>query len=219
MTTNYNDNNYDADISFYDLLIALWQKKILVFCITLSFAIFSVFYALSLPNIYSSKATLAPTTADESLTSQLGNYSALAGLAGINIPNNLTNKSTEAIERIKSYDFFVNEFLPYIQYENLVAANEWNQTTNTIVYNEDIFDSNNSKWVRVETSTQKAKPSYQEAFQIYNNVIDIQEDGKTFYYNFTVEHLSPYIAQKWLSVIIKNINEYMRKLDRVHRMV
>ena len=55
-------------------------------------------------------ALLAPTGEEETLGKKLGGYSSLAGIAGINISSERGSKSKEAIERIKSYDFFIEEF-------------------------------------------------------------------------------------------------------------
>ena len=76
-----NIDNYDAEIDLKELFLILWNKKILISIITTIAAILSVLYALSLPNIYSSHALLAPSNPNESLTSKLGAYSALAGMA------------------------------------------------------------------------------------------------------------------------------------------
>ena len=127
---------------------------------------------------------MAPTSSDESLKSQLGSYSALAGFAGINLSNDSSNKAVEAVERIKSYDFFINEFIPHINYENLVAVEEWVEANNTIKYDANIFNTENSEWLKLENPSQKSIPSYQEAFDIYKSTIHIEEDMKTFYYTF-----------------------------------
>ena len=51
-----------------------------------------------------------------------GSYSAIAGMAGINLSSGTENKSLEAIERIKSLDFFANYFLPSIKLEDIYAV-------------------------------------------------------------------------------------------------
>ena len=58
---------------------------------------FQFFFALSLPNIYTSSALLAPTSPNESLESKIG-VSSIAGITGLNLPQNYVKKSTEAIE-------------------------------------------------------------------------------------------------------------------------
>ena len=193
-----NTKYFDEELDISKLYSVLWGKKYIIICITTLAAIISVFYALSLPNLYISKSLLAPAESKNSLTSQLRGYSSLAGLAGIDLPANSGNKSTEAIERIKSYDFFIEQFLPNIEFKDLVAANKWNEITNTIDHND--FSKIN-------------EPSTQEAYEIYENILFIAQDKKTSFISMELQHISPYIAQKWLILIINNINSHMRNLD------
>ena len=41
----------------------------------------------------------------------------------------------------------------------------------------------------------------------------ILEDNKTQFISISIEHQSPYIAKKWLDIVIENINESMRDND------
>ena len=173
--------------------------------------IFSVFFALSLPNIYTSSALLAPTSPNESLESKIG-VSSIAGITGLNLPQNYVKKSTEAIERIKSYDFFVEEFLPNIMYENLVAVRRWDRNTNKILYDENLFDQNTNKWN--EHNGKSLKPSSQTAYKVYRQILNISEDKLSALVSMSIVHKSPYIAEKWMNLIIKSINDYMRDLDK-----
>lgn len=211
---NDNSQNHDDEIDFKEIFLILWNKKLLIIAITTIAAVISISYALSLPNIYSSKALLAPTAADESLNSKLSSYSSIAGLAGISLPANTGSKSAEAIERIKSYDFFVNLFVPNIKFENLVAVNRWIQVNNTIAYDESIFDKTKNEWVREIQYPMLAKPSNQEAYEVYSQILTISENKKNSFITISIEHHSPFIAEKWLNLIIQNINHHMRELDK-----
>ena len=130
--TNSNNSNIISDeINFAEVFNALWKRKYLIISTTFVAAILSVYISLSIPNTYTSGALLSPANEDNS--SKLGAYSSIAGMAGISLPGDKINPSQEAIERIKSYDFFVDQFLPYIEYENLVASKNWNQKDNVII--------------------------------------------------------------------------------------
>lgn len=207
-------DNIDDDINLYDLMLLVWKKKVLVIFVTSIFAIFSVFYSLSLPNIYTSSAIYAPTNQEDSLSSKLGGYSSLAGLAGISLPSDAGNKSKEAIARMQSYDFFVDKFLPFIQLENMMAIEEWVSTENKIIYNNKIFNEESKKWTRNAKYPLGPKPSNQEAFEVYKSILSAEEDLKTSFVTFQVHHQSPHIAHKWLKIILKNINDNMRNLDK-----
>ena len=154
---------------------------------------------------------MAPTSPNESLESKIG-VSSIAGITGLNLPQNYVKKSTEAIERIKSYDFFVEEFLPNIMYENLVAVRRWDRNTNKILYDENLFDQNTNKWN--EHNGKSLKPSSQTAYKVYRQILNISEDKLSALVSMSIEHKSPYIAEKWMNLIIKSINDYMRDLDK-----
>ena len=135
-------------------------------------------------------------------------------MAGIQIPDN-SNKAQEAIERTKSYDFFVNHFLPYIKKEDLFAQSNWDINQNKLSYNINLYDEENKLWTRKVSKPFLPEPSNQELFKVYLNAYSIAQDKKTNFIHVSFEHISPYIAQEWLVLIINNINNYMKKLDQV----
>ena len=214
--TDIDKSNINSDeINFLSLFNALWKRKYLIIFITLISALISVYIALSIPNKYTSGALLSPANEDNSLASKLGAYSSLAGIAGISLPGDNANPSKVAIERIKSFDFFSNHFLPFINLENLHAIDSWEPEVNKIFYDEDIYDVINDKWVREVSYPKKTIPSSQESYEIYREIMTISEDRKTSFVSITITHQSAFIAKKWLDIIIKNINESMRKEDKL----
>ena len=169
---NNTEKNSSYEVNLFGLLNILWKKKIMLISITTTFAIGSVLYALSLPNIYTSKTLLAPSEQSESLLSTLGSYTSLVG-GMIPFPSGAVNKSQEAVERIKSFDFFEKNILPKIKLQDLMAVERWASDQNTIIYNQKIFDDKNNKWVRKVSLPQLPKPSNQEAFEEFSNLIEI----------------------------------------------
>ena len=172
-----------------------------------TYKIISVIYSLSLPNIYASQSILTPASSQESLSDKLGSFSSFApAIPGISLPKTSVNKSLEGIERIKSFDFFVDRFLPNIKFQNLVAAKKWDQATNTIIYDKKMFNHIDRVWLE--------KPSNQEAYEIYTEILSVLQSDKTSLVSMRIEHLSPFVAEKWLKLIIKNINNHMREIDK-----
>ena len=206
-------NNYSNEIGIKDLLLILWNRKIIIGFITSIAAIISVIYALSLPNIYTSKALLAPVSTDDSLSSKLGSFSSLAGMTGFTLPGENATKSKEGIERIKSYEFFSNYFLPNIKMEDILAVRNWDPKRNEVTYDDELFDSKEGKWIRKVSFPKKIIPSNQEAYEKYLDMISISESRQTSFVSLSINHESPYIAKKWVEIIIKNVNESMRSED------
>lgn len=207
------DYLYD-EIDLVNLFQTVWKKKLLIITITSIFAILSVLYSLSLPNVYSSQALLAPNEEDSSISSQLGGLSGIAGIAGFGLQGNNSSKTQEAIERIQSFDFFSKHFLPNIRMENLMAVDDWIPDENTIIYNQNKYDIANDKWVSSATDSDIAIPSNQKAFLKYKRIINISENDDSGFISISVKHRSPYIAKKWVEIIVNKINESMRELDK-----
>ncbi len=204
------DNNYNDEIDLIELFTIAWKRRLFIVSLTSIFAVVSVIYSLSLPNVYTSSSLLAPANKEEAFSSRLGGMSGLAGLAGVNLSQSSSaTTSEEAIERVKSFNFFSNHFLPNIQLENLLAIKKWDPESNSLFYDENTFDVTNKKWV--ENNTQ---PSNQTAYRRYLNIFKIVVDDETSFVTFSIEHQSPEIAKKWLDIIIYNINESMREIDK-----
>jgi LPS O-antigen subunit length determinant protein (WzzB/FepE family) len=194
-----------------DIFKLLWDKFYFISFFTTLFFVTSLSYSISLPNIYSSNAILKPASSENSLSSQLGSLSSLAGMAGVNISGAQGgNKSIEAIERIKSRDFFINNFLPKIELKNLHAVKNWNKNLNTIEYNSKIFNQTSNKWL-----LSKSELSPQKSYKEYKRILDISEDKKTLFVKISISHESPYVAQNWLNIIIKEINQTMKEEERI----
>ena len=203
--SDMNNNFPEDELDIKETFSILWNKKKLIIYITSAFALFSVILALLLPNVYTSSTLLAPTKADNSLSSQLNQLSSLASMTGINIPVRSNSRSREAVARIQSFEFFSKYFLPNVSLENVVAAKRWNASDNTIVY-QSKFDPINKKW------TDKV-PSEQKAFELYLKAITVYVDPQSSFVTVSIEHKSPVIAKEWLDIIIYNLNESMRMED------
>ncbi|MDB4157085.1 Wzz/FepE/Etk N-terminal domain-containing protein [Gammaproteobacteria bacterium] len=206
---NYSDENIDLKQLFF----AVWKKKFFIGTFTLVSVILSAIIALNLPNTYTSKALLAPATTEDSLSSKLGNLSSFGNIAGFSLPSGSASKSQEAIERIKSFEFFSTYFLPNIKLENIMASKKWDSRKNILIYDNDLFDSNSKKWVRNISFPQKKVPSSQEAFKKYKEKVSVTEDTKTGFVVISIDHHSPFIAKNWIDIIIYQINESMRNID------
>ena len=201
-----------SSIDIKNIFKLIFEKKVLLSTLTIFFALLSFVYSLFLPNIYQSKSILVSAFSQNSILASSSNFSAVADMAGFKFPAENNNKTKEAIERIKSYHFFENYFLPNIRFENLVAIVGWESSTNEFIYDKNIYDINTKKWNM--SINEGGKPSNQEAFEIYNEKVKIFENKSTSFVSITVEHYSPDIAKKWVNVIIENINENMRSQDQ-----
>jgi uncharacterized protein involved in exopolysaccharide biosynthesis len=211
-------NILDADntVNFKNLFTLLWSEKILILSFTTIVAILSVIYALNIPNSYTSSALLVPEISKNGAPSQFSSFTSAASIAGLDLDNQDISKSDEAIARIKSYTFFTTHFLPRIKLEDIMAAEKWVSSTNSLIYDSSKFDSSNKSWVLTKDKNTSFEPSTQDAFQVYRNILYISENEENSFVSLAITHQSPYIAQEWVNIIIENINESMREEEIIN---
>ena len=169
----------DKNITANEILSILWNKKIFISLFILFATILTIIYSISLPNIYTSSALLVSANNDKSSASMLTQYRGLASIGGISLPNQSSDKSVEAIERMQTFDFFSNFFIPAISLQNLVAVKGWESSTNTIIYDSNIFNAGEFEWVGPSKNSDTNIPSLQDSYEIYSNILSISQDKKT----------------------------------------
>lgn len=208
------NNIYDDEIDLSELFHVLWDKIFYIGAITFIFSLISIIYALMLPNIYQSKATLMAVEQSGGISGMVGKYSGMASLAGISLDSKSGSKDQEAIARIKSFEFFSNNFLPNMKLENLMAVKKWNQASNTLTYYAGDFNSESRQWLRKAKPPRSNIPTSQEAYEEFVEIMSVNKDKKTNLVTLMVEHKSPFIAQQWVEIMINQIDQVMRDQDR-----
>ena len=191
-STDYTSETIDLK----ELFFSIRKNKFKIILITFFFSFISLFYAVYIPNIYQSKAVLSSSAQTTNDSISLGSYSRLAGLAGIRTQNGNGSAIDEALERIESYDFFVNYFLPKVDSSNLYDVQSWNRNSDEFIYkNENI-------------------PSKQKLHTEYLKILSSSRNQDSGFVTISVKHQSPYIAKKWVLLIIDQINLSMLTNDR-----
>ena len=210
-----NERAYEDEINLLELAQAIVKGKWLIILITSIISVFGVFYSLSLPNIYESKALLYSVEQKNAAGSTIGAYSSLAGLAGINLPSqsNETN-AIKAIEKANSFSFFKNNLLPNLHLPNLMAVDYWNEESNLLVYDINIYDENTNSWVRDFQHPQKQIPSAQESFEVFKKHLRLSENEDTGFVSISIRHQSPFVAKTWTELVVKELNNYFRTKDK-----
>tara|TARA_B100000575_G_scaffold294067_1_gene307825 strand:+ start:58 stop:993 length:936 start_codon:yes stop_codon:yes gene_type:complete len=195
-----------------------WKYKISIIFLSLLVALFSVFYALSLDNKYTSTAYIKLVDSQE--TSSISNlapqYSNLAGLAGIDLNIQNGNTAEEIIKKIYSREF-LRHLLTFEDIKlNIVAAESFDFSLNKIIYDERLYDTKEMQWVREPDfdKNRGSEPSYVEVFdEFYISKISASKDKLSGLIFITFEHASPYFAQNFINLIIKELNETERSKD------
>ena len=202
----------DDEIDLRELFAAIWQGKWLIIAVTAVFAVASVIYALSLPNIYKSEVLLAPVAEDSGLKIP-GQLGGLAALAGVNLGGGGGDKTGLALEVLKSREFIGRFIAKHDLFIPVMAAEGWNRSDNSLVINADIYDIATKQWVREVKAPFQPKPSLLETHEELMQLISVSQDKTSGMVTLAVQHYSPYLAQQWASLLVQAINDEMRQRE------
>ncbi|MCL1139600.1 Wzz/FepE/Etk N-terminal domain-containing protein [Shewanella pneumatophori] len=209
-------SSQDDEIDLRELFSVIWQGKWLIVAVTAFFAIGSVIFALSQPNTYKSQALLAPASEEQGggLSALAGQFGGLASMAGINLgAGGGVDKTQMAIEVIKSRQFASDFIQSHNILPDLMAADKWDRSTDTLAYDAAVYNAQSKAWVREVKAPFKPEPSMQEAYKEFSKVISVNSAKDTGMVTISVEHLSPSVAKQWVDWLIQDINKVMKDRD------
>lgn len=208
---NKYQNDFDDEISLRELFYVLLDGKWIIISLIAFASTIGVIYSLLLPNIYESKALLAPVSPSSGISRALGSYSGIAGLAGITLPPTVDQgNSEEAIQKISSLSFFENNILPNIYQPDLMAVKSWNSKINTLIYDESIYDTKSNTWISDSFKT----PSAQQSFEVFKTHTALSQDRISGFLTLSIKHQSPFVAKQWTELIVNEINNFYREKDK-----
>jgi uncharacterized protein involved in exopolysaccharide biosynthesis len=212
----FSQTTSDDEIDLRELFSVIWQGKWLIIAITAVFAIGAVIFALSQPNTYKSEALLAPASEEQGggLSALAGQFGGLASMAGINLGSGGgVDKTQMAIEVMKSRQFTSQFIQKHNILPDLMAAEQWNMQDNSLRYDDELYNVSKKSWIREVKAPFKPEPSMQEAYKEFVKVISVNSAKDTGMVTVSVEHLSPVIAQQWVTWLIEDINKVMKERD------
>lgn len=192
--------NDEIDLAY--LFNLLWKRKFLVIMVSSVFTFSAIIYAQSLPNLYRSEALLAPAGVNGNagnFPSQLGG---LAGFAGLSFGGPSTDKIAMALAILKSRTFLDNFVSRYDLAKPIMFAQSW--------------DFGDQKW-RYDSSVIQSKYLKYSRQKLYkklkSDILIASQDPKTGFVRLSVELMSPIEAQRWVDLLIKDINKELRARD------
>lgn len=206
----------DDEIDLQEFFLVMWQNKSLVASITSFFTVLAVVFALYQPNIYQSQALLAPAEQGDNggLGALAGQFGGLASLAGMNLGGGgAVDKTQLALEVLNSRKFASDFMQKHAILPDLMAAKEWQRDSNTLVYDDELYLKAENKWVRDVEPPTTPKPSMQEAYKKFKEVVITSTDKDSGMVTLSVEHVSPYVAQQWVNWLVTDINQTMKARD------
>lgn len=208
-------SQHNQSVSLLTLLSEIWAAKFLIIAITFVFAVSSVYYALSLPNVYKSSVLLSPVSSENggSLGGLANQFGGLASLAGISLNSSSGDKTNLAIQVIKSRKFIQDFIEKHDLLVPLMATKDWDMLNDQLVYNESLYDINTNTWVREAIPPRESKPSPWEAYKKFMERLIIAQNSETGMVTIELFHFSPIIAQQWLTLLVEEINLHIKQQE------
>lgn len=213
--SQHANTSHSDEIGLYELFSAIWRAKFWLMGLSFLVAVAMAFYSLTLPNIYRSETLVSPVTeaAGGKLSSLAGQFGGIASLAGINLGSKDSNKTSIALQKLKSREFFFNFARKYDVLLPLMAAKSWDPETNTLILDSDIYDQQSDKWVRQVRHPRQSKPSLLEAHETFLENLTVNQDKESGMIKIMFDHVSPVIARDWVTALVAAINDEMRQAD------
>ena len=213
-----NTQNQDDEIDLAELWRAIWAGKFTIIIISMIFAVASIFFALSKPDIYKASAILAPASSEGGggLGAMAGQLGGLASMAGISLGGGGgVDKTALALEILKSRSFVENFINKHDLLVPLMASIKWDMASDTLILNEEVYDKANDKWIREVKAPKKPEPSSWEAYKAFSELVTVAQDKSSSMVNIDISFYSPRISKQWLTWLVEDINEYMREQDQI----
>jgi uncharacterized protein involved in exopolysaccharide biosynthesis len=208
-------SNLDDEIDLKELVMVLWAGKWLISAMTGLAASISVVVALSLPNIYTASALLAPAeSSGGGISGLMKQYGGLASLAGVSIPGSEESSRAQlGMQLMKSRSFIGNFVERHDILPELMAVEYWNADSGELVFDSEIYDAASKKWVRDVEPPKSPRPSLLEGHEEFMDILGVSEDKKTGYVTVSVEHYSPTVAAQWVNWLVEDINAVVKAQD------
>jgi len=205
----------DDEIDLKELFMVLWQGKWWISGITAVAAVIAVVVALMMPNIYTSSALLAPADSGAGgMSSLVKQYGGLASLAGVSLPGGGDSSKAGLAKELMKSRAFLADFIERRQIlPELMAAKSWNANTGELSFDADLYDAKTQTWVREVDPPKQAQPTLQEAHKAFTEILAVSEDKETAFVTVSIEHLSPLIAQQWVTWLVDDINQAVKDQD------
>ena len=203
------------EIDLKELFSVLWDAKGLISAITGIAATISVVVALSLPNIYTASALLAPAESSGSgLTGLMKQYGGLASLAGVSLPGGEEGSRAQLGMQLMKSRAFIGDFVERRDIlPELMAVESWDPGSGDVVFDPESYDTASKTWVRDVEPPKVAKPSAQKAHKAFAEVLGVSEDKQTGYVTVSIDHQSPVVAAQWVNWLVEDVNAAVRAQD------
>jgi uncharacterized protein involved in exopolysaccharide biosynthesis len=218
MSQEYNSPQVEDDeIDLAELWRAIWAGKFIIIAITFVFAVASVFYALSKPDVYKASVLLSPVSSQGGsggLGALAGQFGGLASLAGINLGGGGGDQTSIALATLESRSFIENFIKKHDLLVPLMASKKWDRVSDTLIIDEELYDETSQKWIREVKAPQRPEPTPWQSYEAFSKLLSVSQDKTSSLITIEIEFYSPTLAKQWLILLVKDINEFVRDQEK-----
>ena len=179
----------EDEINLLDLFIVLLKHKVMIFSVVILTGISAVVISLTMPNIYRSEVTIAPTTQEKSggALSALGGFGAMiASEAGI-----IAAGSLEQFDVVLKSRELTNAIVRKYNLLPILFEKSW--------------DAENKRW------KVKKPPTLQDAYLAVKGLLKAAPDKKQNVLKLSFEINDPLMAQRILNYYVLGLSEFLRQ--------
>lgn len=205
----------EDEIDLKELFMVLRAGKWLISAVTGLAAAISVAVALSLPNIYTASALLAPAeSSGGGLTGLMKQYGGLASLAGVSLPGGEEGSRSQLGMQLMKSRAFIGDFVERRDIlPELMAVESWDSGSGDLVFDSESYDATMKKWVRDVEPPESPIPSAQKAHKAFSAILSVSQEKQTGYVTVSIQHQSPVVAAQWVSWLVKDVNAAVKAQD------
>ena len=117
-----------------------------------------------------------------------------------------SNKTTLAIEVLKSREFITKFIRKHDLLVPLMAAEGWDLSRDELLINQNLYDTEKKRWLRKPLPPRSSEPTMQEAYSVFSSKLSVSQDSATSLVSLGLEFYSPNIAKRWVDWLVQDIN-------------
>ena len=202
------------ELDLRQIIKELWAGKWYILISTGITSTLAILWALSLPNMYTASALLAPTQSASGASAGFAQrYGGLASLAGISLGGGGGGSRTQlAIETLRSRAFIVKFVDKRNILPQLTAIEEWDFESGSIIFDTAAYDPTENKWINGGPDESRASSAF-SAYRAFSKILNVSKDKQTGYVTLSITHQSPIAAAQWVTWLVEDINTNVKNQE------
>ena len=208
-----SDLKYDDEIDLRNILGMLWISKTFIASLTILITILFYISSIFLEDQYTSRIVVVTSENNDGMN-MFSEYSGIASMAGINLPQQTVNNKELALEVMQSVDFFERLYKEESFSAELMVHLQYDPVTTILMFDEEFYNPQTNNW-KLGNSGKSLKPPLIAAYGKFHEDFFRITDGSQTFIKIGVTHVSPHVAEKWVRKICSEINLILKERDKI----